>query len=535
MKLPFLPLHVGAAVDASPADAVATPVAESPRRADCPRVAAALATAASALLGAAVLVLGGCANPSGIAPRAMLIEPAQVGLGDAANARAGAGVGDAVAAARLPAEWWRSFGDPTLDALVARALTDSPSLQVAAARQARAAALVAGAQAAEGPQLAGSADLTRQRFSATSIYPPPLGGSIRTLSSVQLGGSWELDFFGRNRAAIEAAVGVRRAAEADLQAARTMLASQVARSYVQLTRLFDQRQVALRTLSQRQEILSLIDQRVRGGLDTNVELRQGQVALPETRLLLEQLDEQIAIVRHALAALTAQAPAALDTLSPSVATLSPMALPAAVPTDLVGRRADISAARWRIEAAGADFRVARAQFYPNISITAFVGLASIGVDHLLRSGSEQYGVGPALRLPIFDNGRLRAGLQGRAADIDAAIESYNGAVVDAVHEAADQIASLQSLQRQQAQQAEAQATAEDAYRLATQRYKAGLSTYVTVLNAEASLLTQRRLDADLRARVLDSQILLARALGGGYQASDAAAAAEPVRQSSGAV
>ena len=130
---------------------------------------------------------------------------------------------------------------------------------------------------------------------------------------------------------------------------------------------------------------------------------------------------------------------------------------------------------------------AKAQFYPNINLTAFIGLQSIGLDQLVKSGAEQWGVGPAIRLPIFDSGRLRANLRGKTADVDAAIESYNGAVLDAVHDAADQISSLRSIGRQQVEQAGAQqAAAESAYDLATQRYKAGLSTYLTVLNAETS-------------------------------------------------
>ena len=477
-------------------------------------------TAVSALIGAAVLVLGGCANPSGIASSAKLIEPATLGLTSPAppavpstTARA-----DASGQAELTADWWKAFDDPALTGLIDRALVDSPTLRVAAARQARATALVGGAEAADGPQLNGSADVTRQRFSATSIYPPPIGGSIRTLSNVQIAGSWELDFFGRNRAAIEAAVGTSRAAEADVQAARTMLAARVGRTYVQLARLFDQRTVAERTLAQRQQLLTLIQQRVQGGLDTNVELRQGEGSLPEARQQIELLDEQITLTRHALAALTGQAPDALSGLVPEPGRARALTLPQRVPVDLLGRRADIAAARWRIEAASGDFQVARAQFYPNISLSAFIGLSSIGLERTLRSGSEQYGVGPALRLPIFDNGRLRANLKGRAADIDSAIESYNGAVIEAVHEAADQIASLQSIARQQALQANAQGAAEQAYSLATQRYRAGLSTYTTLLNAESTLLVQRRLAADLRARVLDSQIALARALGGGYVA-----------------
>lgn len=460
-----------------------------------------------ALASTAVLMLGGCASSAGITPTAQLIAPSALGLADAG----------ADAAPAPAADWWRTFNDPMLTGLIEQALAGNPNLGVAQARLARAGAGVAGAQAAGGVQGNGEFDVSRQRFSGTSIYPPPLGGSVRTLATAQLGVSYEFDFFGRNRSAIEAAVGSQRAAEAEVQAARVLLAANVARAYVQIGRLQSQREVSVRALQQRDETLSLIKQRVQGGLDTTVEQRQGEGALPESRQQIEQLDEQISLARHALAALTATAPGAYDTLAVQLGSVQAVALPAAVPADLLGRRADISAARWRIEAAAGDVKNARAQFYPNINLTAFVGLGSIGLDQLVKAASEQYGAGPAIRLPIFDAGRLRANLRGRAADLDAAVESYNTAVTDAVHDAADQIASLQSIARQQAQQQQAQAAAESAYDLARQRYGAGLSTYLTVLNAENAVLNQRRLGVDLQARALDTQVALIRSLGGGYQ------------------
>ena len=467
-----------------------------------------------ALASTLVLTLAGCASSAGIGPVATTVAPATVGL-------------DAQASTPdLTADWWRGFGDARMDELVERALAGNPSLKIAQARLARAQAAVAGARSADGPQVNGQLDVTRQRFSENSIYPPPLGGSIQTLGTAQINASWELDFFGRNRAAIEAAVGAERAAQADVQAARVLLASNVARSYVQLARFVEQREVAARSLKQRDDILALIKQRVQGGLDTNVELRQGEGALPETRQQIEQLDEQVALTRHALAALTAQPPNALDTLTPPLQAVRAVPLPAAVPADLLGRRADISAARWRVEAAASDAKSAKAQFYPNINLTAFIGLSSIGLDQLVKSGSEQYGAGPALRLPIFDSGRLRANLRGKTADVDAAVESYNAAVIDAVHDVADQISSIQSIARQQAEQERAQSSAESAYDLATQRYRAGLGTYLTVLNAESSVLAQRRLAADLKARALDSQVALIRALGGGYRDADTARAGD---------
>lgn len=462
-----------------------------------------LAPAVVALASAAVLVLTGCASSAGIESRAQPVAPAQVGLNEGA------------ATAAVAADWWKAFGDRRLDTLVEQALAGNPSLKLAQARVARAEAAVAGQQATEGLQVSGDLSATRQRFSATSIYPPPLGGSIRTLATAQAGASWEFDFFGRNRAALEAAVGTQRAAQAEAQAARVALSSNVVRQYVQLSRLQAQREVAQRSLQQREETLKLIRQRVQGGLDTAVELRQGEGALPETRQQIELLDEQITLARHALAALTAQPPEALATLDAPLRDVALAPVPAVLPADLLAQRADIAAARWRVEAAGADIRSAKAAFYPNINLTAFAGLSSIGLDRLIKSDSQQYGFGPAIHLPIFDSGRLRANLRVKTADLDAAVESYNNAVIEAVHEAADPIGSLRAIERQQAEQTQAQGAAEAAYDLALQRYRAGLSTYLTVLNAEAGVLNQRRQAVDLKARALDSQVALIKALGGG--------------------
>ena len=470
--------------------------------------------AAAVLAASAVMALAGCASSGGIASSGQMIQPASVGLD--ANAPGAA----------LASDWWKGFGDASLNELMDRALSANPSLAVAQARLARAQAAVSGAESADGPQVKGSLDVSRQYFSANSIYPPPLGGKGWDLGEAKIGGSWEFDFFGRNRAAIEAAVGTQRAAAAEVQAARILLASQVARSYVQLGRLLEQRRLAKRSLQQREEVLALIKQRVHEGLDTTLELRLGEGALPELRQQIEQIDEQVTLNRHALAALTAQAPDKLDALTAPLRAVPTLALPAAVPADLLGRRADIAAARWRVQAASSDVNSAKAQFYPNINLSGFVGLASIGLDRLVKSNSQEYGVGPAISLPIFDSGRLRANLSGKTAELDTAVASYNAAVIDAVRDAADQISSLQSIARQQQQQGQAQAAAESAYEISTQRYQAGLSTYLVVLNAETSVLNQRRLGADLLARALDTQVALMRSLGGGY-AQEATLASAP--------
>ena len=459
------------------------------------------------------LMAGGCVSTAGIEPKAVPRSAAQIGIDAAAPPLA------------LQDRWWTAFGDAQLDALVDRALADSPSLQVARSRIERAEAQTAAARGAAGPRIDAAVDITRQRFTGHGLVPPPYAGMHVTSASAQLSGSWELDFFGRNRAALDAALGAERAAAADAEASRLLVASNVVRGWFQLARLGEQREVARRSLAQRGETLGLIRQRVGAGLDSSVELRQGEGAVPETAQQVEALDEQIVLARHALAALTAQPPEALDGAAPRLAAMRPLALPARLPADLLGRRPDVEAARRRVEAAAGDVAAAKAATYPNVNLVAFVGLNSLGLDRLVDVGSRQYGAGPALRLPIFDAGRLRAAVRGRTAELDAAVGSYNQTLVDAVRDAADQIASVQSVERQQRLQADAQASSEGAYDFALQRYRAGIGTYLVVLSAETNVLAQRRLSADLQARRLDAQAALARALGGGYVAPDGVAMA----------
>jgi NodT family efflux transporter outer membrane factor (OMF) lipoprotein len=466
----------------------------------------AVKVAAFSLIAAGVT---GCADMSGIAPKAVMRDAPAVGLPATANT-----------SADIPAQWWEGFGDEPLNRLVTQALQSNPSLKITQARLARAQAVLEVADAATLPQLNAQFDATRQRYTANGLVPPPLAGTIREIGTAQLTASWELDFFGKNRAALDAAVGVLHAAEADAQAASVLLASNVVRSYFQLVRLNEQTGLARRTLAQREETLKIVQDRVNAGLDTRLELRQSEGGLPEARLQLELLQEQMALGRHTLSALVGQTDTKdvpVDQSIPAHAAILNVAIRSTIPADLLGRRADITAARWRVEASLKDLANAKTQFYPNINLVAFAGFSSIGLNRLFNSGSQQWGVGPAIRLPIFDAGRLRANLRGKAAEQDAAVESYNAAVLDAVRDVADQLASGQSVVRQQTEQRSASQAAEGAYNIALQRYKAGLGTYLNVLAAETTVLAQRRAAVDLAARALDTQVGLIRALGGGYQ------------------
>jgi NodT family efflux transporter outer membrane factor (OMF) lipoprotein len=460
------------------------------------------------LLGAVALAaLSACANFSGIETVARPLDAASLGLKNLDASK------DAERVA-TDSDWWQVFGDAQLNGLVQKALQDNPGLKVAQARLVRAQAASAAVASTDGPQVNASLDLTRQLYSANNIYPPPIGGSVLDSGSLQGTASWELDFFGKNRAALDASLGQTRAGEADVRAARGLLAANVARNYFQLVRLQAQLDLAKRTLEQREHTQRLVQDRVNAGLDTELELQQSGSALPDARLQMEILKEQQALAFNALAALTAQPVSAIQLDLPKLDKIGGVSVAQAMPLDLLGRRSDIAAARWRVEAATSDVASAKSQFYPNINLVAFAGLSSIGFDKLLKSDSEQWGVGPAIRLPLFDSGRLRASLRGKTAELDAAIESYNSQVLEAVHEVADRIASSQAVRRQQHEQSAAQASSEVAYAIALQRYQAGLGNYLNVLSAETPVLAQRRQHLDLAARALDTQVQILHAIGG---------------------
>ena len=458
------------------------------------------------VLGAIVtaMLLAACASADRAAPAVEQIDAASLG------ARA--------AAAEWPSEaWWRRYGDPQLDALIGEGLAGSPSLAAARSRIARADAAAGIARSALYPKASGNVESNYQRYSENYLWPPPLAGNWQTDNRLTLDLTWEIDFWNKNGAALESALSQAQAATADAQAARVLLTTGIARAYFNLQRLFAQRDVSGAAIAQREEIVRITGQRYAAGLDTKVEVRQAEAALATVRTELAQSDEAIAIARNQLAALAGAGPGRGSSIAAVRADAVPAtALPPSIPLDLVGRRPEIVASRWRVEGAQHDVDVAKALFYPNVNVIAFLGLSSLGLSRLFLTGSEAAGVGPAIHLPIFEGGRLNANLRGRAADVDLAVSAYNQAVIDAVHELADALASIRGLGRIAAEQARARAATTDAYNIAVIRYKAGLGNYLTVLTAQTQELIQDRLAADLTARAFELDVGLVRALGGGY-------------------
>ena len=477
---------------------------------------------AGALIVAALAT--GCASTSGLSTQASL-----------KNASALASTQSLATATIAPSawprnDWWTAFGDSQLDALIDEALADSPTLRVAEARTRKALALADVSKAALFPRVDADYQVTRERFAEHGLVPPPAAGTWSTVHQLQATLDWELDFWGKNRSAFESALGLAKAAEVDAYAARLALSANIAQAYTQLQRAYLQLDVAQTTLKEREQLFALTRDRNAAGIDSRLELKQAESALPATREQIAQFEETIALTRNQLAALLGQGPdRGLAISRPDAHALAAVALPTSVPAELLGRRPDLIAQRARVEAAQKDIAVAKAEFYPNVNLVAFIGLQSMGSAGFLSAASRTLGLGPAISLPIFDAGRLRGNLAGKDADYDAAAEQYNQTLADALRDVVDALTSLRSVAEQRRQQAEALSTAQEAYDLALLRYREGIGNYLQVLSAEQPLHTQQSLDADLKSRELALSIDLVQALGGGFEdAANAAAAGGPI-------
>jgi NodT family efflux transporter outer membrane factor (OMF) lipoprotein len=466
------------------------------------------------LICASVLV-GACASTAGLSTQAEQRSPAQL---SAERSLAGT-----PAAAPWPhSDWWKSLNDPQLDRLIDEALTGSPSLRVAEARTRQALAVAGIARSQLFPQINADAELTRERPSKNGATPLPPGSSWATLHQLEATLSWEIDFWGKNREAYESALGTARVADIDAYAARLALSVDISHAYVQLQRAYLQLDIAEATLKQRDQIYALTRDRNAAGVDSLLEVKQAESALPATQEQIAQWRESIELSRHQLAALLGQGPdRGLAITRPSASAGASVALPSALPAELLGRRPDLTAQRLRIEALSHDIASARAEFYPNVNLAAFVGFQSLGAAGFLTGASRMVGFGPAITLPIFDAGRLRGNLAAKNAGYDIAVEQYNQMLADALRDVVDQIASFRSVDEQRAQQALAVSTSRQAYDLALLRYREGLGNYLQVLTTEAQWLSQQSLDAELQARRLALSIDLVRALGGGFDPSSA--------------
>ncbi len=463
------------------------------------------------LLAGLVLALAGCASSGGLQPQGRLLDV------DTLHSERSLSAND-LGQAGFPAhDWWKALGDPQLDALVAEGLAGHPSLEAADARLRQARSQVGTARADRLPSVSVSGGYTGLRL-PESMVGDEMGGHYAGSGQAMVDFSYGVDLWGGKRAAWEAAVDSAHAATVDAQAARLDLSAAIVQAYVQLGHAWQLHDVAEEELARSQKSLQLTRQRRAAGIDSDLQVRQAESRVPAAQQQLQAAQQQIDAGHTALAALVGQGPdRGLRIERPRP--LDPMALqlPGVLPSELLGRRPDIVAARWRVEAADKQIAVAKAKFHPSFNLTALAGVVAPNVGDLLKSSSTFAYLGPALSLPIFDGGRLRAGLANSDAQYDQAVAAYNQAVLDALRDVADQVNAVRSLQQQSQSQQQAVDSARAAHGLAEQRYRAGIGNYLDVLTAQSMLLQAEQQLAGLQSQQVLSSVRLSRALGGGYE------------------
>jgi NodT family efflux transporter outer membrane factor (OMF) lipoprotein len=413
--------------------------------------------------------------------------------------------------------WWKAFGDPQLDKLIDEALADAPTLTVAEARLHAAQAAVVQANGVRKPSTAINEQTTRERLSANDLYPPPYGGSYFTDSRLALDFSYDLDFWGRNRKALEAAQANAQAADADRAAARLALTVAIARAYIQLDLQYALHDVALSNLQQESTLLDLTRERATAGLETTARVGQQEAVTALTRAGVTYTQASIDLAKTGLADLVGAGPdRGIDLTRPHLRIAGELVLPSKLPADLLARRPDIAAQRWRVEAAAHGVASAEAAFYPNINLVAYAGLQALGVSNLFQGASTIVGVGPAVHLPIFNRDELRGALQTQRAQFEESVGQYDQSLIDAAQDVANVVTNWSALEQEAVEEQQAAVAAQNAYDVTVQRYRAGLDNYITVLSSQNELLLTEALGAEITARRLSLSTDLVRALGGGY-------------------
>jgi len=419
-------------------------------------------------------------------------------------------------------DWWKAYGDAQLDSLIEEALRDSPTLAIAEARLRQAGAMTQMAGAPLIPEVSGNASFNEAKQSYNYLMPrqaTPQGWNDYGQATLNL--SWELDFWGKNRSALAAALSEQKAAQAEVAQTRLILSTSMASAYAELTHLFAVRDTAEAALALRTKTVELFRQRNEFGLENLASVRQVEARRAVAEGELRGTDERIALVKNAIAALMGAGPdRGLAITRPMVFFAGKEGLPPNLALDLIGRRPDIVAARLRTEAAAKRIDQQKAGFYPSVNLLAFVGAQSLGIDKLSKSGSDIGSVGPAISLPIFNTERLQGQLRGAHAEYDAAVSIYNATLTNALREVADATTSRKSLDGELASARAAVAAAAEAHGIVSMRYKGELATYLDVLSAEDQLVSARRGLADIKTRAMVLNVALVRALGGGFQSTD---------------
>ena len=463
-----------------------------------------------------VIVLGACAPlPAASPPQPDVARPAlqqtlAMVAGDPAFARA----------AWPQRAWWRAFDDKALDGLVEMALHGNPTLAMAQARIDRARQAAHLVELESGIRYNSDASVVRQHLSENGLFPPPMGGSTLNEGDISVGAAYAFDWWGKNRALLQSAVGESRAAETERSAAELALAGEVADAYFSWQDVVSRMKLARQTVEQRRVALRLAGSRLKRGIDSALPSSQMEVLLAEEQDKLKDLETQSHILRDRLAALTGNGPDWAARLEePVLSPGSPFPLPQQLPLDWLAQRPDLVALKWRAEAAAQRIEVARADFYPNVDLRLLLGLQSIDLGNWLTAKSWYGSFGPAVHIPLFNVRTLRTNLGMREAEYAAAAAQYNQALIVAASQVADALARVSALDARERLQRSATASAERAQHLQAQRFDSGLSDRLPLLDSAIAALAQHARESELQADRKRAMAQLFLALGGGHESN----------------
>ncbi len=426
---------------------------------------------------------------------------------------------DAGAAARVRPDWWKLYGDPTLDDLVASALERNADVRLAVARIEEADANLRAARAAFLPQIDLGGNANRTRSSTTTVLPLPPGiPAIRNDVRLALSTSFELDFWGRLRRGVESVRAQMLATRYAKDVVALTLAGLTAQTYFALRSLDAQIIVTRETLFNREESLAYVRARAKGGIASELEVAQAEGARADIATQLKDLERQRALFEHQLATFTGRLD--LKLADGDLRTLPMPALPPAdLPSTLLERRPDIQEAEQQLVSANAQIGVAKAAMFPTISLTGFAGGESATLSTLLNNrGSGIWSVGFGLNLPLFDAGRYRALTDAAIARAHQAVASYQKAVETGFREVADALTTVRLTSSSEEDYQASVDAARRALRLSRRRYEAGYSPFLEVLDAQRTANLTELAALRNRQSLLSATVDLMKALGGGWTA-----------------
>lgn len=421
-------------------------------------------------------------------------------------------------------QWWKAYHDPQLNALIDSTLKNSPDMQVAEQRIQLAEAQAKAVKAQDGPEIDFSADVERQRMSAEGLMGPfatDLDGNTGpwyTNGTFGLTAGWNLDLWGKNRAEVAARIGEVKAREAEREQTRQLLASGVSRLYWEW-----QTQAALKTVltqikNEQQNVITVDRQLYQNGITSSVEGVETDIDSSKTEQQLNDVSGKMKVIEARLSALTNSQSSVMKLKATTLPAVESQ-LPSQLGYSLLARRPDLQAAHWYIESSLSSIDAAKAAFYPDVNLMAFLQQDALHLSDLFRHSAQQMGVTAGLTLPIFDSGRLNANLDITKAQSNLTVAKYNKAVVDAVNDVARAASQVETLAQKNQHQQQIEHDAQRVVGLAQARYSAGIIAGSRVSEAKIPALREQLNGLVLQGQWLDASIQLTSALGGGYRAS----------------